>query len=114
MRKEEVSNISFAKNLKQSRKKEGLTQEKLAELVGVTRQAISTWEQGSKYPEVDNLIWMAKKLKISLDWLFAEELARSDEPQVRILPGIVTGLEAFASSIDDLMGQKTSKTDNKN
>lgn len=37
--------MSFAENLKQARKQKGLSQENLAELLGVSRQAVSKWEQ---------------------------------------------------------------------
>ena len=106
--------MSFAENLRQSRNKRNLTQEELAELLDVSRQAVSKWEQGSGYPEIEKLILIAKELEISLDWLFAEELAKKDDTQVRILPGIVTGLETFASAIECLMDQNFSKTDKQN
>ena len=38
--------MSFADNLKQIRKEKGLSQEELAELLEVSRQAVSKWEQG--------------------------------------------------------------------
>lgn len=38
--------MSFAENLKQIRKDKKLSQEELAELLGVSRQAVSKWEQG--------------------------------------------------------------------
>ena len=44
--------MSFAENLKQIRKEKNISQEKLAELLGVSRQAVSKWEQGIGYPEV--------------------------------------------------------------
>ncbi len=37
--------MSFAENLKQARRQKGLSQENLAELLGVSRQAVSKWEQ---------------------------------------------------------------------
>ena len=42
--------MSFGENLKQIRKERGLTQENLAELMEVSRQAVSKWEQGEGYP----------------------------------------------------------------
>lgn len=46
--------MAFADNLKEMRKKKGLSQEELADLLNVSRQAVSKWEQGIGYPEVEN------------------------------------------------------------
>ena len=51
------------------RKKSGLSQEKLAELVGVSRQAIGKWESGLSLPGIDNLQELAKVLGVSCDEL---------------------------------------------
>lgn len=59
--------MSFAENLKQSRNEKHLTQERLAELLDVTRQAISKWEKGVGYPETNKVIILAKVLNISFD-----------------------------------------------
>ena len=65
--------MSFAENLQAFRKKNGLTQEDLAELLGVSRQAVSKWEQGDGYPEVEKLLILADKLGVSLDALMGRE-----------------------------------------
>ena len=61
--------MSFAENLQLARKKNGLTQEELAEMLDVSRQAVSKWEQGDGYPEVEKLLVLSDKLDISLDEL---------------------------------------------
>ena len=63
--------MSFAENLKQLRKKRNLTQEDFAELLGVSRQAVSKWEQGDGYPEVEKLLFLSKTMNISLDALMS-------------------------------------------
>lgn len=65
--------MSFAENLKILRKEKYLSQEQLAEIMGVSRQAVSKWEQGSGYPETEKLIELAKKLDISLDALLLDK-----------------------------------------
>ena len=65
--------MSFGENLQTIRKKNQLSQEGLAEMLGVSRQAVSKWELGEGYPEVDKLLLLSKKLNISLDRLLAEE-----------------------------------------
>ena len=65
--------MSFGENLQMIRKKNQLSQEGLAEMLGVSRQAVSKWELGEGYPEVDKLFSLSKKLNISLDSLLAGE-----------------------------------------
>ncbi len=61
--------MSFGENLQTIRRKNQLSQEGLAEMLGVSRQAVSKWELGEGYPEVDKLLILSKKLNISLDSL---------------------------------------------
>lgn len=65
--------MSFAENLKRIRKEQQLSQEELAELLGVSRQAVSKWEQGMGYPEVETLLLLSDKLSLSLDALMFSE-----------------------------------------
>ena len=65
--------MSFGENLQTVRKKNQLSQERLAEMLGVSRQAVSKWELGEGYPEVDKLLILSKKLNVSLDSLLREE-----------------------------------------
>ena len=51
------------------RAESGLSQEKLAELVGVTRQAVQKWESGAAVPDIDKMIKLSKYFGISLDAL---------------------------------------------
>ena len=68
--------MSFAENLRQIRKEKQLSQEELAEMLDVSRQAVSKWEQGIGYPEVEKLLLLSNKLNISLDSLMSTELAK--------------------------------------
>ena len=64
--------MSFGENLQKLRKNNRLSQEGLAEMLGVSRQAVSKWELGEGYPEVDKLLILSKKLNVSLDSLLGE------------------------------------------
>ena len=66
--------MSFSENLKQIRKEHHLSQEELAEILDVSRQAVSKWEQGQGYPEVEKLLLLSSKLNISLDALMSNEI----------------------------------------
>lgn len=68
--------MSFAENLKQLRKEKGLSQEEFAEIMNVSRQAVSKWEQGNGYPEVEKLLLLSYKFNISLDSLMSTEIAK--------------------------------------
>lgn len=60
-------NIEIANRLVQLRKNSGLSQEALAEKLGISRQAVSKWERAEASPDTDNLIMLAKLYKVSLD-----------------------------------------------
>lgn len=67
-------NIEIANRLVNLRKEKGLSQEQLAEKIGVSRQAVSKWERSEASPDTDNLIMLARLYEISLD-----ELLRTDD-----------------------------------
>lgn len=58
------------------RKRAGLSQEALAEKIGVSRQAVSKWETGDAEPEINKLKMLCAVFGVSADWLLSEE-----EPQ---------------------------------
>lgn len=62
-------NIETANRLVELRRKKGLSQEELADLLGVSRQAVSKWERAEASPDTDNLICLAKIYGVSLDEL---------------------------------------------
>lgn len=65
--------MSFADNLQSIRKEKQLSQEELAEKIGVSRQAVSKWEQGIGYPETEKLFILSQELNVSLDYLMLGE-----------------------------------------
>ena len=66
--------IEIADRLIKLRKKHGLSQEELADKLGLSRQAVSKWERAEASPDTDNLICLAKLYGVSLD-----ELLKTDE-----------------------------------
>lgn len=75
-------NIEIANRLVQLRKKSGLSQEALAEQLGISRQAVSKWERAEASPDTDNLIQLAKIYSISIDELLSlgENAAPQEKP----------------------------------
>ena len=59
----------FGSNMQNKRKNANMTQLKLAELIGVTRQAISKYETGESFPDISIVIKIAKIFKTSIDEL---------------------------------------------
>ncbi len=55
------------------RKKSGISQESLAETIGVSRQAISKWETGDALPEIPNLKALAECFGVTVDFLIDDE-----------------------------------------
>ena len=66
-------NVETANRLMQYRKKAGLSQEELADKLGVSRQAVSKWECAESSPDTDNLIALSKIYGVSLDELINDE-----------------------------------------
>lgn len=64
-----VNAMTFGGKLKEARKKTGLTQEELAELIGVSRAAVAKWETDNGLPDIENLKTVAGLLGVSIDYL---------------------------------------------
>ena len=101
--------MTFGEKLTGLRKREGLSQEALAEQLGVSRQAVSRWEQGAALPDAAKLLPCARLFSVDVEWLLDEEqdgedrlsaaefLQGTERPSVHrdwpwyIAGGIVTG-----------------------
>ncbi|MDI9469625.1 MAG: helix-turn-helix transcriptional regulator [Bacillota bacterium] len=64
--------------LKEARRAVSMTQEEVAEKLGVSRQSISNWENGRTYPDIVSVVRMSELYNISLDALLKEEKAVSN------------------------------------
>ena len=65
--------MTLEEQIKHYRKQAGLSQEKMAEIIGVSRQAITKWENGSGTPDIANLMAIADLFQISVDELLSNE-----------------------------------------
>lgn len=77
------------------RKRAGLSQEELAQKVGVSRQAVSRWELGEASPETGKLMALAKALGITADRLLSGEAPEESAPEA------VSGGEEKEASLSD-------------
>lgn len=67
--------MALAEKLYELRKKNHLSQEQLAEQLGVSRQAVSKWETGQSVPESDKILSISRYFGVSLDFLMKDETA---------------------------------------
>lgn len=72
--------MALSEKLYELRKKDGLSQEQLAERLGVSRQAVSKWESGKAVPESDTLISISEYFNVTLDYLMKEDNSAASEP----------------------------------
>lgn len=71
--------MSLGQNIRNFRKEKGYTQRELAELIGVSVQAISKWETDTGAPDISLVVPLATALEISTDALFSYELSVNPE-----------------------------------
>jgi len=87
--------MNLAENLKKIRKENNISQEQLAEQLGVSRQSVSKWESGTAYPEMDKLLQIAKLFNVNIDDLLNQDIKEvNNEKQSKL---------AINKSIDDFL-----------
>lgn len=74
--------MTLGDKLAKLRRENNYTQEQLAEILGVSRQAISKWESGAAYPETEKLIRLGRLYKCSMDYLLMDEMEREPKQEV--------------------------------
>ena len=65
--------MTLGQRIQKGRKEAGLSQEELAEQLGVSRQAVSRWENDNGYPEMEKIIRLSQIYQVSLDYLVGNE-----------------------------------------
>ena len=65
--------MAFGDRLAEVRRGHGLTQEQFAEQLQVSRQAVSKWESGRGYPEIEKILYICNRYHVSIADLFAQE-----------------------------------------
>ena len=77
--------MNLADNLKKIRKEHHLSQEQLAEKLGVSRQSVSKWESNLAYPEMDKVLQLCKLFDLNMDELLNQDIKEvSDNKQAKI------------------------------
>lgn len=71
---------TFSEKLLELRRREGLSQEQLADRLGVTRQSVSKWESGAAVPELTKLVALSDLFGVSVDYLVKDHLEEPERP----------------------------------
>ena len=71
-----------AERIKQLRKKKGISQSELAELIGVKNNTVSTWERGTRKPDFEALNLLSDYFEVSFEYI----LGSSDKEEARVKP----------------------------
>lgn len=71
--------MNLSENLKKIRKDNNLSQEALAEKLGVSRQSVSKWESGVAYPEMDKVLQLCKMFNLNIDELLNQNIKEVEQ-----------------------------------
>ena len=63
----------FSEKLSLIRRSKGYTQEQVAEMLSVSRQAVAKWESGQSYPDINNLIQISRQFHVTVDYLVKDD-----------------------------------------
>ena len=79
--------MDIGQKLKNARQKAGLTQEQIAEAIGVSRQTVSNWENNRSYPDIASVLRLSEAYGVSLDTLLkeAEDMNQQEQNQISFL-----------------------------
>ncbi len=94
--------MTFAENLKMLRKQAGMSQEQLAEKIGVSRQAVTKWETGAGIPDIENIMAISTLFDISIDDLLSNESGSKKLPETEYLYESVTEYDIDESKRYDM------------
>lgn len=75
--------MTFGEKLQKLRARAGLSQDALAELLDVSRQAVSKWERNEAMPEAEKIVRISRQFGVSTDYLLLEELEEPEAASAR-------------------------------
>ena len=98
----EIVDMTFAENLKMLRKQAGMSQEQLAEKIGVSRQAVTKWETGAGIPDIENIMAISTLFDNSIDDLLSNKSGSKKLPETEYLYESVTEYDIDESKRYDM------------
>lgn len=99
--------MDLADRIQYLRKTKGLSQEELADKIGVSRQAVSKWESGQSTPDIEKIVILSELFAVTTDYLLkgVEPADRTDPKTVRslyygfaVLFGLIAGIWSFTAN----------------
>ena len=105
-------NNKFSENLKKIRKEHNLSQEQLADELGVSRQAISKWESSTAYPEMDKIIAICDKFDVNIDDLLHKDIkeAKKEEESKKKINSFIDDFLKFITDSVNLFSRMSFKS----
>jgi transcriptional regulator with XRE-family HTH domain len=81
-RQKEVSNMSMGSRILEARTRKGLTQEALAEKIGVTKGAVANYENSVSFPKIDILFKLFEVLEVDANYLYQDYVNFTDNSKL--------------------------------
>ncbi len=81
--------MKFYEKLMRLRKRKGLSQEELADVLDISRQSVYKWESGTNMPDKDNLEKLTKFFNVSFNYLLDEDNEEIDQPKQEVASSAV-------------------------
>ena len=105
-------NNKFSENLKKIRKDNNLSQEQLADELGVSRQAISKWESSAAYPEMDKIITLCDRFNLNIDDLLHKDIreVKGEEESKKNINKYVDDFLSFITTTINMFSSMTFKS----
>ena len=105
-------NNKFSENLKKIRKDNNLSQEQLADELGVSRQAISKWESAAAYPEMDKIITLCDRFNLNIDDLLHKDIreVKGEEESKKNINKYVDDFLSFITTTINMFSSMTFKS----
>lgn len=105
-------NNQFSENLKRIRKEHNLSQEQLADELGVSRQAISKWESAVAYPEMEKIIALCDKFNLNIDDLLHKDIkeVKGEEESKKKINSLIDDFLKFITDTINLFSNMNFKS----
>lgn len=75
--------MNLSVKIQELRKKKGLSQEQLADELGVSRQAVSKWESGQSAPEIDKIVLLSNFFGVTTDYILKDDVESENKNVIK-------------------------------